>query len=176
MTAIHSQYTQTGADKGQARDMGMREFVSDSAEETRKLGFAIGAAALPGDIVCLIGDLGAGKTTLTQGIGQGLGLSESEITSPTFMLLAEHSTGRIPLYHFDVYRLTGPADLHELAFDDYLTNQDGLIVIEWANIVLDALPADVLVIQLAHVSEIEQRRIHIAAIGSASMRLFEAIS
>ena len=125
-----------------------RMFETHSADQTRSLAAALGARLQAGDVICLIGDLGAGKTTWTQGLALGLGLPESEpVNSPTFTLLAEHPGGRAPLYHFDVYRLPDSSGLYDLAFDEYLSG-DGVVVIEWADRIADALPAERLDITL----------------------------
>lgn len=105
------------------------ELRSGSADETRLLGEALGALLAPGDLVLLEGDLGAGKTALTQGIGRGLGVAGT-INSPTFTLLKEYE-GRLPLYHFDLYRIEDPDELLTLGFEDYFTD-DGVCVVEWA--------------------------------------------
>jgi tRNA threonylcarbamoyladenosine biosynthesis protein TsaE len=102
---------------------------SDSAARTRRLGEALGALLQLGDMVLLTGDLGAGKTTLTQGIGAGLGVREL-INSPTFTILKEYE-GRLPLYHFDLYRIESPDEIYALGFDDYF-QADGVSVVEWA--------------------------------------------
>ncbi len=118
----------------------IRTFQTTSAEETRTLAAALGARLQPGDVLCLVGDLGAGKTTFTQGLALGLGLPPDEpVNSPTFTLVAEHPGGRIPLYHFDVYRLADSSALYDLAFDEYLGG-DGVVVIEWADKIADVLP------------------------------------
>jgi tRNA threonylcarbamoyladenosine biosynthesis protein TsaE len=123
-------------------------FQTNSAEETRALAERLGYLLQPGDVLCLIGDLGAGKTTLTQGLARGLGLPADEpVNSPTFTLLAEHPGGRFPLYHFDVYRLPNSSGLYDLAFDEYLA-AGGVVVIEWADRIVDALPPDRLDIAL----------------------------
>lgn len=117
-------------------------FQTDSAEATQALALRLGRVLTVGDVVCLIGELGAGKTTFTQGLALGLGLPQDEpINSPTFMLIAEHPGGRLPLYHFDVYRLHDSSGLYDLAFDEYL-DSDGVVVIEWADKIADALPID----------------------------------
>ena len=119
-----------------------RTFETNSADETRLLAAKLGALLHPGDVLCLIGDLGAGKTTFTQGLALGLGLPPDEpVNSPTFTLVAEHPSGRIPLYHFDVYRLLDASGLYDLAFDEYLSS-DGVVVIEWADKIADALPPE----------------------------------
>lgn len=104
-------------------------FLSGSVEETHALGRVLGALALPGDVVLLSGPLGAGKTALTQGIGRGLGIALT-VNSPTFTLLKEYE-GRLPLYHFDLYRLDDPAEVYDLGFEDYFAGA-GISVIEWA--------------------------------------------
>lgn len=120
----------------------IRTFHTRSAEETRALAARLGAQLQAGDTLCLVGDLGAGKTTWTQGLALGLGLPPEEpVNSPTFTLVSEHPGGRVPLYHFDVYRLPDPSGLYDLAFDEYLSG-DGVVVIEWADKIADALPPD----------------------------------
>jgi tRNA threonylcarbamoyladenosine biosynthesis protein TsaE len=102
---------------------------SESAARTRVLGEKLGALLRPGDMLLLTGELGAGKTTLTQGIGVGLGV-QAVINSPTFTLLKEYE-GRLPLHHFDLYRLDSPDELYALGFDEYF-QADGVSVVEWA--------------------------------------------
>ncbi|HLJ82532.1 MAG TPA: tRNA (adenosine(37)-N6)-threonylcarbamoyltransferase complex ATPase subunit type 1 TsaE [Ktedonobacterales bacterium] len=102
---------------------------STSAEETRRLGILLGGMLAAGDVVLLTGDLGAGKTAFTQGIGAGLGVT-SMINSPTFTILKEYA-GRVPLYHFDLYRIEDPDELPALGFEDYFGG-DGVCVVEWA--------------------------------------------
>ncbi len=128
--------------------MSAARFQTRGADETRTLAEALGRRLCAGDVLCLLGDLGAGKTTFTQGLALGLGHPPEEpVRSPTFTLLAEHPGGRLPLFHFDVYRLTDSSGLVELAFDEYL-ELGGVVVIEWADRVADALPADRLDIAL----------------------------
>lgn len=103
---------------------------SASAARTRRLGQALGALLQPGDMLLLTGDLGAGKTTLTQGIGVGLGV-RSVINSPTFTILKEYE-GRLPLHHFDLYRIESPDEIYALGFDEYF-QADGVSVVEWAD-------------------------------------------
>lgn len=108
---------------------GAAHLRSASVEQTRRLGMALGRLLEPGDVVLLEGELGAGKTALTQGIGVGLGI-QSVINSPTFTILKEY-TGRLPLYHFDLYRIESPEEVYALGFEDYFTG-DGVCVVEWA--------------------------------------------
>lgn len=105
------------------------ELSSERVDRTRRLGALLGRLLLPGDVVLLHGDLGAGKTAFAQGIGAGLGVAET-INSPTFTLLKEYR-GRVPLYHFDLYRIEDPAELPALGFDDYFGGE-GVCVVEWA--------------------------------------------
>ena len=115
-------------------------------EDTRALGLRIAEALEPGDIVALVGDLGTGKTALTKYIAEGLGIRE-EINSPTFTIVKEYRSGRLPLYHFDVYRLGSGDELIDIGAEEMLDG-DGLCVIEWADIVADVLPEDALAIRL----------------------------
>ncbi len=115
------------------------------SEETFRVGQLIGAALSPGDIVCLHGDLGAGKTVLTQGIGWGLGVNQP-INSPTFTLVNEYA-GRIPLYHLDLYRLAEPAQLEQIGWEECVFGE-GVAVIEWPEVLTPLLPADYLKISL----------------------------
>ncbi len=141
-----------------------RTYYTHSAAETRALAARLGGLLGPGDTLCLIGDLGAGKTTWTQGLALGLGLPPDEpVNSPTFTLVSEHPGGRVPLFHFDVYRLDSAAGLYDLAFDEYLSG-DGVVVIEWADKIADALPADRLEITLTPESP-DSRRVVVAARG-----------
>ena len=109
-------------------------------EETRNFGIELGQNARPGQVIALIGDLGTGKTTLTGYIAQGLGITEN-ISSPTFTVVKEYESGRIPLYHFDVYRIGDADELFNIAAYEYFDG-DGLCVIEWADLILDELPED----------------------------------
>lgn len=125
-----------------------RRIKLDSEDATRTLGLEIADALEPGDVVALIGDLGTGKTALTKYIAEGLGVKE-EISSPTFTIIKEYKSGRIPLYHFDVYRLGSGEELLDTGAEE-LIGGDGACVIEWADIVADALPADSLVVSLGY--------------------------
>lgn len=117
-------------------------------DDTRALGIRIADALEPGDVVALIGDLGTGKTALTKHIASGLGITE-EISSPTFTIVKEYRSGRLPLYHFDVYRLGSGEELLDIGAEEMLDG-DGACVIEWADIVADVLPEDCLAIRLEY--------------------------
>ena len=109
-----------------------------SPEETFAFGEKLGKNARPGQVYTLIGDLGVGKTVLTQGIAKGLGIDEA-ICSPTFTIVQEYHTGRMPFYHFDVYRIGCVEEMDEIGFDDYVYGE-GLTMIEWANLIEEILP------------------------------------
>ena len=111
---------------------------SFSADETLKLGQSLGEQAKPGEVYTLIGDLGVGKTVLTQGIAEGLGIDEP-ICSPTFTIVQVYAEGRMPFYHFDVYRIGDIEEMDEIGYEDYFYG-DGLTMIEWANLIEEILP------------------------------------
>ncbi len=137
-------------------------------DETKAFGLRLGREAQPGDVITLDGGLGAGKTTLTQFIGQGLGVPpDCYITSPTFSIMHEHN-GRIPLYHMDLYRL-GYEDLEELGLEDYLYG-DGLCVIEWPERLEDLMPQNRLHINLEISSE-SSRAATLTAYGTFNAKL-----
>ena len=106
-------------------------FESQNENDTYQLGLQAGESAEPGDIFCLDGDLGVGKTVFTAGFAKGLGI-ETPICSPTFTILQTYEEGRLPLYHFDVYRIEDPDEMEEIGFDEYLTGE-AVTVIEWAD-------------------------------------------
>ena len=111
---------------------------TNSSEETFEFGKRIGESAAPGSVYTLIGDLGVGKTVLTQGVAAGLGI-EGPVNSPTFTILQVYDEGRIPFYHFDVYRIGDVSEMDEIGYEDYFYGQ-GLCFIEWANLIEEILP------------------------------------
>ena len=126
---------------------------SKSPEETFRIGRILAESLDAGDVVALIGELGSGKTCLTQGIAKGLGVSESyAVTSPTFTLINEYPGSKTDLYHLDVYRLTGCADLADMGYDEYLSGR-GVMVIEWAEKVREAVPDDALFVVMTYLEE-----------------------
>ncbi len=125
------------------------EIVSRSTDQTRQLGQRLGDLARPGDVVLLVGSLGAGKTCLTQGIALGLGVNDYTV-SPSFVLMREYK-GRLPLYHVDLYRLEQVEEVADLGLDDYLYGE-GVCVVEWADRALNLMPPEHLLIQLAYLS------------------------
>ncbi len=113
---------------------------SFSWEDTYKLGEELGKAVNKGTILCLNGDLGVGKTVFTQGFAKGLGIEEP-INSPTFTIVQEYHTGRLPLYHFDVYRIGDVSEMDDIGYEDYFLG-DGVCLIEWASLIDEIIPYD----------------------------------
>jgi tRNA threonylcarbamoyladenosine biosynthesis protein TsaE len=146
-----------------------------SAEETRALGRRLGELLRPGDLVTLAGPFGAGKTTLVQGIGDGLGIRE-HLTSPSFTLVNEYlpadSGARMPFFHFDLYRLEGAVDALDVGLDDYLARA-GAIAIEWPEAAAPALPVDRLDLELS--VDGDARSVGLLAGGPRSAALREAL-
>lgn len=122
------------------------ELIVNSVEETLEIGRKIGEKANSGDIFCLIGDLGTGKTHITKGIAKGLNVSDN-ITSPTFNIVNEYDSGRLKLYHFDVYRVNDPDEIYAIGFDEYIFS-DGVSIIEWANYIEELIPEEYLLIKI----------------------------
>ena len=116
--------------------------VTNSASETRELGKRLAEKLMAGDVVLLEGELGAGKSDLARGVARGLGVEET-VTSPSFTILNVYESGRIPLYHFDWYRLESAEELYELGMDEYLGG-DGIALVEWPARCPDAVPEEVL--------------------------------
>lgn len=133
----------------------------ESAEAMREFGRLLGERLRAGDLVCLRGDLGAGKTTLTQGIAAGLGV-QGAVSSPTFTLVHEHP-GPLPLFHIDAYRLESAEELWDLGFEEYL-RLDGVVVVEWCERVSEALPTERLTLLLEHAGD--ARRVSLLPHGS----------
>ena len=109
-------------------------------QETFALGQQLGARAREGEIYCLDGDLGAGKTVFTQGFAQGLGITEP-VSSPTFTIFQQYEEGRLPLYHFDVYRIADPSEMDEIGYEEYFYGA-GVCLIEWASLIEELVPED----------------------------------
>jgi len=130
--------------------MSTLDIKSKSPEETQKLGRRLGELALPGDVFLLVGELGAGKTCLTQGIAWGLGIEEYAL-SPSFVIMRELH-GRLPLYHIDLYRLDSLEESIDLGLDDYLYGE-GICVVEWAEKALSILPEKRLLIRITYLSD-----------------------
>lgn len=128
----------------------MFDFISNSAEDTQRLGELIGSMLVGGEIICFTGDLGAGKTTMTKSIALGLEV-EDYVTSPTFTIVNEYE-GRVPLYHFDVYRIGDVDEIYNIGYEDYIYS-GGVCIIEWANIIKTELPEERLEISIRSLEE-----------------------
>lgn len=137
---------------------------TDAAEATRDLGAALAACLLPHDVVVLTGDLGAGKTTLVQGIARGLGATE-HVASPTFTLVREYTSGRVPLAHVDLYRLEREQDVIDLALDE-LEDGERVLLVEWGDPVAELIAEERLRIELTADAD-DVRRIAVSSVGPA---------
>lgn len=135
--------------------MERKEIKISSEKDTSTFAAELAEKAQPGDVIALVGDLGTGKTTLTKYIAEALGVTDV-ITSPTFNIVCEYKTGRMPLYHFDVYRLTGPEEVYDLGFDEYFYG-DGLCVIEWADLIEETLPEETVFVEMQYGRSPEER-------------------
>ena len=140
------------------------DFISHSEAQTRRLGVRLGELLQGGDVICLVGELGAGKTCLAQGIGRGLGV-EGPITSPSFTLIKEYrqERARLPLYHIDLYRIEDSNEALALGLEEYFYGE-GICVVEWADRVPEALPAEHLWIELCYIDE-TKRSLLMKAVG-----------
>lgn len=114
-------------------------------EETKKLGFDLAQSAKPGDIYCMKGDLGVGKTVFTKGFAEGLGITD-HITSPTFNIVNEYY-GKMPFYHFDVYRIGDPDEMYDIGYEEYFYGE-GVCLVEWAELIEEILPDNVIWINI----------------------------
>ena len=126
------------------------KIITSSSGETRKAGQILGEFLKPGDLICLNGDLGAGKTVFVSGVAKGLEIEEP-VTSPTFTLVNEYE-GRIPFFHFDVYRIYDPEELYDIGFEEYFY-RGGAVCIEWSNLIESILPQDRLEIEIIRIPE-----------------------
>ncbi|MDR1495937.1 MAG: tRNA (adenosine(37)-N6)-threonylcarbamoyltransferase complex ATPase subunit type 1 TsaE [Clostridiales Family XIII bacterium] len=126
----------------------------------KRIGRELAGRLEPGTVVALTGDLGAGKTTFAKAVAEGLGVTD-EITSPTFTLIHEYTSGRLPLYHFDVYRLSGPSvyeELENLGWEDYFYGK-GVCVVEWADLIPEIIPGDAVRIIISQTNSPDKREV-----------------
>ena len=133
------------------------EFITQSPTETEAVGQALGKALTPGTVIAYLGDLGAGKTAFTRGLARGLGCTDM-VTSPTYTIVNEYLSGRMPLFHFDMYRLGSADDLFDIGWDDYL-ERGGVCAVEWSENVRQAME-DAITVRLEKLSE-DSRKITI---------------
>ncbi len=130
------------------------EFITHSPEETEKIGEALAKSLQPGTILAYRGDLGAGKTAFTRGLARGLGCKET-VTSPTYTIVNEYLGGRLPLFHFDMYRLASSDDLWDIGWEDYL-DREGVCAVEWSENVQDAME-DAITVTIEKLGETTRR-------------------
>ncbi|MBQ6090717.1 MAG: tRNA (adenosine(37)-N6)-threonylcarbamoyltransferase complex ATPase subunit type 1 TsaE [Lachnospiraceae bacterium] len=124
-----------------------KKFYSASSADTFNIGAGFGESATPGTVLCLDGDLGAGKTVFTKGFAKGLG-SQALVTSPTYTLMHIYDDGRLPIYHFDVYRIDDEDEMAEIGFEEYLRG-DGVTIVEWAALVPGLIPDDAIKVTIS---------------------------
>ncbi|MCI8409142.1 MAG: tRNA (adenosine(37)-N6)-threonylcarbamoyltransferase complex ATPase subunit type 1 TsaE [Lachnospiraceae bacterium] len=115
-------------------------------EDTYQIGFLLGKQAKKGEVYCLLGDLGVGKTVFTQGFAKGIGIEEP-VSSPTFTIIQEYEEGRIPFYHFDVYRISDIEEMDEIGYEEYFYGK-GVCLIEWSNLIEEILPENITTITI----------------------------
>ena len=133
------------------------EYISHSEAETEDLGRRLAAVLAPGAVVACRGGLGMGKTAFTRGLARGLGCQD-RVTSPTFTIVNEYEGTRLPLFHFDMYRLEGPEDLFDIGWEDYL-DRGGVCAVEWSERVEEALPEDAVTVTIARCPDHENWRV-----------------
>ncbi len=150
----------------------MIKIITKTPQELEYLGSRMAQLVQPGDFIALDGDLGAGKTLLTQGMAKGLEVSE-EIVSPTFTIIHEYETGRLPLYHMDVYRLKQPEEMYDLGYEEYFYGE-GVTVVEWAQIIEPLLPDEYLAMEIVVVPE--GRELRFVPHGARYERLIEELT
>lgn len=121
-------------------------YESLSEKDTYDLGKELGAKAQPGQIVCIDGDLGVGKTVFTKGFAEGLGVGD-DVVSPTFTIIQEYTDGRLPMYHFDVYRIGHPDEMYDIGYEEYFYG-DGVCLVEWSSRIEELLPEEAIHINI----------------------------
>ena len=138
------------------------EFCTNSVEQTEELGCRLGERLAPGTVIAYTGDLGAGKTAFTRGLARGLGIA-AQVTSPTFTIVNEYEGGRLPLFHFDMYRLGGSDELFDIGWEDYLA-RGGVCAVEWSENVDDAMEGGCVRVDIRRGENDDQRVICISGI------------
>lgn len=149
----------------------MKEFFLENEKFTEEIGQKLGKRLFPGAIICLNGDLGAGKTTMTKSIAKAIGIEEG-IISPTFNIVNEYTDGNLLLYHFDVYRIASSEEMYEIGFEEYI-NSEGVCIIEWSNLIEDVLPEERLEVLLVY--EGNGRKIIFNPIGDKYKNIVEEV-
>ena len=136
-------------------------YYSNSLNDTQKFAEEFAAKLKPGDVLCMYGDLGAGKTAFVQGLAKGLSVTDY-VNSPTFTIVNEYE-GKIPLYHFDVYRISDSFEMYDIGFDEYIDG-DGICVIEWAELIEDILPNEFYKITITKEDDADKRKITVEVV------------
>lgn len=132
----------------------MTRILTKSETETKRAGYIFGGMLKPYDVVCLNGELGAGKTVFIKGVARRIN-GEENVTSPTFTIVNEY-LGDVPVFHFDVYRIDDPEQMHDIGFDEYLYDRGGIILIEWAEKIKELLPPGCIMVDMERVNEGER--------------------
>jgi tRNA threonylcarbamoyladenosine biosynthesis protein TsaE len=148
--------------------------ISNSPKETLRVGKVIAKYLLPGDIIFLSGSLGCGKTVMAKGIAAGLGVDPADVTSSSFVLIREHSGGRIPFYHFDLYRLNKAQDIASLGYEEYFSGR-GVSVIEWPQRLACLIPESYLKVELEY-EGLSKRKMKLLASGERFRKLIRKIN
>ena len=138
------------------------EYITNCEEETEALGARLGERLEPGAVIAFTGDLGAGKTAFTRGLARGLGIA-GRVTSPTFTIVNEYEGGRLPLFHFDMYRLNSSDELFDIGWEDYLA-RGGVCAVEWSENVSDALEEGTILVRICRGTADNQRSITIEGV------------
>ena len=146
----------------------MFKFKSDAPARTAELARRLAGVLRPGTVICLDGDLGAGKTLFVQNLAASLGV-QGEVTSPTFNLMNLYEDGSLPLVHFDLYRLEQEYELDEIGFYDYVENPDGLVLIEWAEKFPECLPEDHIALQIQR-TDVENERVLVFSLAGSALQ------
>lgn len=146
----------------------MFKFKSDAPARTAELARRLAGVLRPGTVICLDGDLGAGKTLFVQNLAASLGV-QGEVTSPTFNLMNVYEDGRLPLVHFDLYRLEQEYELDEIGFYDYVENPDGLVLIEWAEKFPECLPEDHIALEI-QCTDVEDERVLVFRLAGSALQ------
>ena len=145
----------------------MKKFVTKSAAETAEVAYNLGIKILSGAVIAFTGDLGAGKTTFIKGLARGLGYL-GEVSSPTFAIVHEYVGGRLPLYHFDMYRVDGWESLYSTGFFDYMETES-VLVVEWSENIENALPDDLITVDIKRGNDDNERIITISSRGEVKI-------
>lgn len=150
----------------------MKKIISKNEEETKEIGYKLGKLLKKGDMVCLSGDLGAGKTTFTKSIAKGLDVGE-DVTSPTFTIINEYD-GRLQVYHFDVYRIMSIDEMYDIGYEEYFYG-DGVCIVEWASEIIELIPKEHLWIEIKLGNEINSREFYLKGTTKHYERIVEEL-